>query len=102
MTLATLQGDSPMNRPGAAPTVQIDNEHVRVTEWRFPPGDETGWHRHGMPYVVVHQTTGPPLLDTPDGQVHSSLRTGLPSYRPMRLAPKPDNLPTPKPALDRL
>jgi quercetin dioxygenase-like cupin family protein len=30
---------------------------VRVTEWRFAPGAETGWHRHEVDYVVV------PLLD---------------------------------------
>ena len=24
--------------PSAAATVQIDNDHVRVTEWRFQPG----------------------------------------------------------------
>ena len=28
----------------AVPTVQIDNERVRVTEWRFAPGAETGEH----------------------------------------------------------
>ena len=37
-----------MTRPTAIPTVQIDNDRVTVTEWRFPPGAETGWHRHGM------------------------------------------------------
>ncbi len=41
----------------AIPTVQIDNDRVKVTEWRFAPGAATGWHRHGMDYVVV------PLLD---------------------------------------
>jgi hypothetical protein len=45
-----------MPRPAAIPTVQIDNDHVKVTEWRFPPGGETGWHRHAMYYVVVPQT----------------------------------------------
>ena len=28
-----------------------------VTEWRFAPGAETGWHVHGYDYCVV------PLLD---------------------------------------
>ena len=37
----------------AKPTVQIDNAKVRVTEWRFAPGAETGFHTHGMDYVVV-------------------------------------------------
>ena len=34
-------------RPQAVPTVQIDNERVLVTEWRFASGAETGWHTHG-------------------------------------------------------
>src|SRR5262245_50559735 len=42
----------------AVPTVQIDNELVRVTEWRFAPGAATGHHRHEMDYVVVPLTTG--------------------------------------------
>ncbi len=70
-----------MQRPQAVPTVQIDNEFVTVTEWRFPPGSETGWHRHGMNYVVVPQTTGPLLLETPDGPVTSQLTAGVSYYR---------------------
>ncbi|SUV95514.1 Uncharacterised protein [Bordetella holmesii] len=31
-----------MTRPPAIPTVQIDDDYVCVTEWRFPPGAETG------------------------------------------------------------
>src|SRR5690606_37891625 len=34
------------DRPDAIPTVQEDNERVRVTEWRFAPGAHTGWHIH--------------------------------------------------------
>ncbi len=45
-------------RPQAQPTVQVDNERVLVTEWRFAPGAETTWHRHGYDYVVVPMTTG--------------------------------------------
>lgn len=33
--------------------VQIDNEEVRVTEWRLAPGSATGHHTHGMDYVIV-------------------------------------------------
>jgi quercetin dioxygenase-like cupin family protein len=44
-------------RPKAIGTKQIENERVIVTEWRFAPGAETGWHRHGHDYIVV------PLLD---------------------------------------
>jgi len=71
-----------MNRPAATPTVQIDNDHVVVTEWRFAPGAQTGWHCHGMPYVVVPQTTGNLLLETPDGVTTSALTRGIAYYRP--------------------
>ena len=42
----------------ATPTELIDNERVKVTEWKFRPGQSTGWHRHGMDYVVIPVTTG--------------------------------------------
>ena len=44
----------------AVPTVQVDNDRVRVTEWRFAPGTATGWHRHEFDYVVVPMTTARP------------------------------------------
>ena len=72
-----------MARPAAVPTVQIDNDFVVVTEWRFPPGGETGWHRHGMNYVVVPQTTGNLLLETPDGEITSALTQGVAYSRPV-------------------
>ena len=42
----------------AVPTVQLENEHLRVTEWRFAPGAATGWHRHPHDYVVVPVVDG--------------------------------------------
>ena len=33
------------DRPLAKPTVQVENDRVIVTEWRFPPGGHTGWHQ---------------------------------------------------------
>jgi quercetin dioxygenase-like cupin family protein len=66
-----------MSRLPAVPTVQIDNERLRVTEWRFAPGAETGYHRHGMDYVVVPMTSGTLLLETPQGEVRSPLTAGL-------------------------
>ena len=66
-----------MTRPQAVPTVQIDNDRVKVTEWRFPPGGETGWHRHGMDYVVVPMTTGALHLETAEGNFDSPLTAGL-------------------------
>ena len=68
---------NPMNRPQAIPTVQIDSDRVKVTEWHFAPGAETGWHRHGMDYVVVPMTTGTLLLETPQGEVRAPLTAGM-------------------------
>ncbi len=49
---------SEKERPLAKPSVQVENDRVIVTEWRFPPGGHTGWHRHNHDYVVVPVTTG--------------------------------------------
>ncbi|WP_110649309.1 cupin domain-containing protein [Salinicola peritrichatus] len=70
-------------RPQAQPSVQVDNDRVRVTEWRFPPGAETGWHRHEHDYVVVPQTTGKLELETLDGHTFSTLEAGVSYYRPV-------------------
>lgn len=51
----------------AVPTVQIDNDRVRVTEWRFAKGAATGFHRHDYDYVVVPGTTGQLKIIGPDG-----------------------------------
>ncbi len=67
-------------RPTAIPTVQIDNDLTRVTEWHFPPGAQTGWHKHGMSYVVVPMDTGPLQLEHPDGTVTTSQLKAGQSY----------------------
>ncbi len=55
-------------RAPAIATVQVDDDNVRVTRWDFPPGSETGWHRHGMAYVVVPVTDGSMLIELPEGK----------------------------------
>jgi len=72
-----------MTRPAAVPTVQIDNERVKVTEWRFAPGAETGHHRHAMDYIVVPITSGTLRLETPNGDVDSPLTAGVSYTRPV-------------------
>ena len=64
------------SREKAQSTIQLDNDRVIVTEWRFPPGAETGWHRHMYDYIVVPQNTGDLLIETAGGEVKSSLVTG--------------------------
>ncbi|MWV15667.1 cupin domain-containing protein [Pseudomonas sp. L-22-4S-12] len=70
-----------MGRPKAVPSVQVDNERVIVTEWRFAPGAETGRHCHGYDYVVVPMTAGTLLLETPEGDRHSPLVAGQAYFR---------------------
>lgn len=62
--------------PQARAHLQIDNERVRVTEWRFAPGAHTGWHRHAHDYVVVPLTNGTLRLDEPAGLREVSLAMG--------------------------
>ena len=60
----------------AEPSKQFETDRVIVTKWRFPPGAETGWHRHGYDYVVVPLTTGSLLLESADGEKTAELETG--------------------------
>jgi quercetin dioxygenase-like cupin family protein len=50
----------------AVPTVQQDDDAVRITSWDFAPGAVTGWHQHGWPYFVVMLTDG--VLRLHDGR----------------------------------
>jgi quercetin dioxygenase-like cupin family protein len=68
-------------RPEAVPTVQIDNDRVRVTEWRFTPGAATGWHRHAHDYVVVPETTGRLELEEEGGTRVAELSAGQAYFR---------------------
>lgn len=68
-------------RPAAVATTQIDNERVIVTEWRFAPGAETGWHRHDHDYVICPVTDGTLLLENPDGNVEARLELGVTYFR---------------------
>lgn len=72
-----------MSRPPAKPTVQVDNDRVLVTEWRFAPGAETTWHRHSYDYVVVPLTTGKLQIDDGKTQRFAELTAGHSYYRPV-------------------
>jgi quercetin dioxygenase-like cupin family protein len=65
-------------REPAVATLQLDDAHTRVTRWDFGPGAETGWHRHGMAYVVIPVTDGTLLLELPGGATMTAeLKTGV-------------------------
>ncbi len=42
----------------AVPTLQRDDDDLRITRWDFAPGAVTGWHTHGWPYFVIMLTEG--------------------------------------------
>jgi quercetin dioxygenase-like cupin family protein len=66
----------------ATATVQVQNERVIVTEWRFAPGAETGHHVHAHDYVVVPLTSGILRLQESDGTRDAKLEAGLSYARP--------------------
>jgi quercetin dioxygenase-like cupin family protein len=68
-------------RPKAVPTEMISNQRALVTEWRFAPGAETGWHRHAHDYIVVPMTTGKLLLEEKTGNRLAELHLGQPYAR---------------------
>ncbi len=71
------------NRPKAIPTVQVNNDRVLVTEWRFPVAGETTWHRHSYDYVVVPMKTGRLQLDDGKETRIAELTAGKSYYRPV-------------------
>ena len=60
----------------AIPSVQVDNDRVIVTEWRFAPGADTGFHVHAHDYVVVPLTTGTLRLEDAAGVRDVPLQAG--------------------------
>jgi hypothetical protein len=68
----------------AVATVQVENAHLRVTEWRFTPGAATGYHRHAYDYVVVPVVDGELELIGPmaASRVHGSSKANPISAMP--------------------
>jgi len=67
----------------AVPTIFIENERTRVTEWRFKNrGDNTGWHRHEYDYVVVPLFDGQLEINTgADELTIAPMQNGVPYFR---------------------
>ncbi|MBB5516645.1 quercetin dioxygenase-like cupin family protein [Rubricella aquisinus] len=70
-----------MTRPAATATQQIDDARVRVTRFDFAPGAETGWHKHGMDYVITTLTDCHMLLEEPGGATRRTLIPAGTTYR---------------------
>jgi quercetin dioxygenase-like cupin family protein len=66
----------------ATSTQQIENGRIRVTEWRFAPGAETGEHIHEYDYVVVPGLDGVLRIELPDGsETLAELKAGVSYFR---------------------
>ena len=66
----------------ATPITHIDNDQVRVTEWKFTAGAETGEHVHGMDYVIVPTISGRLKLVDPKGvESFADLTQGVTYFR---------------------
>jgi beta-alanine degradation protein BauB len=70
----------------ATSTVQVENERMIVTEWRFAPGADTGHHVHAHDYVVVPLTSGILRLEEAAGVRDASLTAGASYARPAGVA----------------
>jgi mannose-6-phosphate isomerase-like protein (cupin superfamily) len=66
----------------AKPTVLINNEKVKVTEWYFEVGDSTGTHIHEYDYVVVPMMDGElKVVDKDNHETISKLTKGGSYFR---------------------
>jgi quercetin dioxygenase-like cupin family protein len=70
----------------ATSLVQVENERVLVTEWRFAPGADTGHHVHAHDYVVVPLTSGTLRLEEAAGVRDALLQAGVSYARPAGVA----------------
>jgi quercetin dioxygenase-like cupin family protein len=65
----------------AKATVLIENDQVIVTEYRFKPGDNTGWHRHSHDYVVVPLLDGALRIESASGSSVVPMKQGVAYFR---------------------
>ena len=66
----------------AKPTVLIENDKIKVTEWYFEVNDSTGPHIHEYDYIVVPMLDGElKILDKDNNETISKLTTGGAYYR---------------------
>ncbi len=69
MSVALEDRDARQETAEAERVVMFEDEKTRITYWRFPPGSETGWHRHTHDYVTIQQSGGQLQLENRDGTV---------------------------------
>ena len=70
-------------RSKATSTLLQETDRALVTQWRFAPGAETGWHRHAHDYIVVVLTAGKLTQETSNGDIVTELAFGQTYARPV-------------------
>lgn len=63
-------------RKKAVATELVRDERVVVTRFDFEPNTETGWHRHGLDYVIVALTDCQMLIEDQDGSKTVTIARG--------------------------
>jgi quercetin dioxygenase-like cupin family protein len=66
----------------ARPTVQHEDDDVRITRWDFAPGAVTGQHTHGWPYAVVMLTDATLRVDNGAEVIEVRMEAGHAYTRP--------------------
>ncbi|MCZ6722190.1 MAG: cupin [Proteobacteria bacterium] len=69
-----------MSKRGVA-TKLIDNDRVRVLQWRLEPEAATGFHRHEFDYVIVPIRDGTLLIKESAEERRVELTAGQPYFR---------------------
>jgi len=60
----------------AESAILIDTDRVRVTAWKFAPGQATGVHRHEFDHVVVPVSGGTFTVIAADGTTQMNQQAG--------------------------
>ena len=68
-------------RAKAISTEIENNDRVKITEWRFAPGAETGWHLHTMDYIVIYRTPAQLLIESKQGETSVQMTEGQSYFR---------------------
>ncbi len=66
----------------AIPTLQHDDEVLRITRWDFAPGAATGWHVHSWPYFVTMIVAGTLRINDGRSETDVPLAAGQAYLRP--------------------
>jgi quercetin dioxygenase-like cupin family protein len=62
-------------------TLLIDDARTRVTRFDFAPGQQTGWHVHGLDYVITAVTDCHMALEEPGGARRAVMVKAGEAYR---------------------